>query len=97
MDAGKILALQQPLIAFHVPGNMACIGHDLLVGRRLQETALAFREIALILERQTGTDPFAQGHGAFGRRLALRMEMQALCGIGIEQGIHRLRGGGSGP
>ena len=48
----KSLPCQQPLIAGHVPGDVAGVGHDLLVRRLGDEAALGLVEVALVVERQ---------------------------------------------
>ena len=75
MDAGEVLALQQPLVAAHVPGHMAGIGLDLLVRGLGDEALLGFIEIALVLEGQRGLDTFAQFNRECCRKAAIRVEM----------------------
>ena len=52
VDALEVLAGQQPLVALHVPGDVAGVGHDLLVRRRGDEALLRLVEIALVVEGQ---------------------------------------------
>ena len=80
VDAVEILALQQEAVAFHVPGHVAGIGHDLLERRHGDQAALGFLEIALVLEGQGLLHPVAQLHGETGCRLAFRVEMRVLRG-----------------
>ena len=77
VDALEVLALQQPLVAGHVPGDVAGIGHDLLVGRLGDEAFLGLVEVTLVLERQGGGDTLAQFDGVLRRQGAFRVEVLA--------------------
>ncbi len=75
MDAVEIVAMQQPFIAAHVPGDMAGLGHDLLVFGCRDETALLFFEVTLVLEWQDCANLFSSIDCGFGGRIPLRIEM----------------------
>jgi hypothetical protein len=82
VDALEVLALQQPLVAAHVPGHVAGIGHDLLVRRLGNEALLRFIEVALVLEGQRCRDALAQFDGELGRQGALGVEVLATYSAG---------------
>ncbi len=75
MNALEILALQQPRIAAHVPGDVAGVGHDFGVGRLGDEAFLGLVEIPLVLEGQSSGDALAQFDGVNRRLFALGVEM----------------------
>jgi hypothetical protein len=52
MDAVEILALQQPLVAAHVPGDMARLSHNLFVIGGCDKPLFLLLEIPLVIERQ---------------------------------------------
>ncbi|MNP33851.1 hypothetical protein D3C76_1271130 [compost metagenome] len=52
IDAVKVLAAEQEVIAAHVPGDIPGIGHDLVVGRCSDEAFPGFFKIALVCERK---------------------------------------------
>ncbi len=94
VDAGEVLVLQQPLVTAHVPGDVARIGHDLLVRRLGDEALLCFVEVALVGERQRRDQTLAHLERVSRRRLALGVEMPGSgCGM-----LHSsaLRTGGAG-
>ncbi len=75
MDTVKILALQQPLVAAHIPGDMTCFGLDLLVIRSCNKSLFLFLEIPFIIKRQGLPLLILQVYGKFGRHLPLGVEM----------------------
>jgi hypothetical protein len=71
----EVVALQQGFVG--VPGHVARLGHDLLVGRCGNEAALGFLEIeiALVLQRQCDAQALLQFDRELRRRLSFRKEM----------------------
>ncbi|PII37696.1 hypothetical protein T190_31565 [Sinorhizobium meliloti CCBAU 01290] len=71
MNAVEVLALQQELVALHIPGHITRLGHDLLIGRGRDEALLGFLEVALIFKRERLALPILEvdrelrGHFAF--------------------------------
>ena len=92
MDAVEILALQQVLVAAHVPGHVAGFGHDLLVGRCGDKALLRFLEVAFVLERQALAQGILHLDGIGRWQLALGVEVLALHGARISLG-HTAAGG----
>jgi hypothetical protein len=80
VDAVEILSLKQPLVAPHVPGNMAGLCHDLLVRRRGDEAFLLFLEVPFILEGKAGPQFLLHLHRVLRRHLALGVEVFARIG-----------------
>jgi len=52
VDTVEVLSLEQELVARHVPGDVAGLGHDLLVVGRGDEALLGLVEVAPVGERQ---------------------------------------------
>ena len=52
MDTVEILAFEQELVLAHVPGNMSCLSHNLLIVRRCYESFLLFCKILFIFKRK---------------------------------------------
>jgi hypothetical protein len=52
MDAVEFLAVHEPLVALHVPGDVAGLGHDLFVVGGCEEALFRLVEVALVFERQ---------------------------------------------
>ncbi|MNY42837.1 hypothetical protein D3C86_1777630 [compost metagenome] len=52
IDAVKVLAAEQEVIAAHVPGDISGFGHDLVVGRCSDEAFPGFFKIAFVGERK---------------------------------------------
>ncbi len=80
MDAREVLAREQPLVAAHVPGDVARVGHDLLVRRLGDEALLRFVEVALVAERQLGLEAVADLERESRRWLALRIKVRRWVG-----------------
>jgi hypothetical protein len=106
VDAVELLVTQQEIVAAHVPGDVAGLGHDLPVGRRRDESALRFLEVAPVLERQGGALAILQLDRVLRRGLSLGMEVlrhaggriRGSCGPGIRRGDgrkQRQQGGGN--
>jgi len=75
VDAVEVRAPQQELVAAHIPGHVAGVGHDLFVRRRGNEAALGFLKITLVLERQRGAQALLQLDRELRWHPSLRMEM----------------------
>jgi len=76
VDGREVLAREQPLVARHVPGDVARVSHDLHVRRLGDEALLRFVEVALVAEGQLGVEPVADLEREGRRRLALRIEVR---------------------
>ena len=63
MDAGKLLTVEEELVAFHVPGDIAGIRHDLPGVRRSNEALLLFLKVPGVGERQCGARLFEYFQG----------------------------------
>ena len=87
VDTFKVLVLQQEAVAFHIPGDVSGVGHDLLERRHGDQAALVLIEVALVLEGgQRFLRSVAQFHSETRRHLTLGMEMLALQRAGIGYG-----------
>ncbi len=80
---------QQPLVAVHVPGDVARVGHDLLVRRLGDEALLRLVEVALVAEGQLGLEAIADLEREGRGRLALWSKVRRWLGC-----LRRGRGAG---
>ena len=94
VDAGEVLVLQQPLVAAHVPGDVARIGHDLFIRRLGDEAFFRFVKVALVGERQRRDQALAHFQRVRRRRLALGVEMLGVSRRVFHSGALRTSGAG---
>ena len=76
MDGIELLVLEKPLVAFHVPGNVPGLGHDLLVVGRGDEPPFCFLGIALVFKGQRGTQAFLQFYRIFRWHFSLLVKVR---------------------